>query len=383
MMPEKFDNRRDASHVLLSGTLVLGLALALISTAFGDSEAITIRWKRPGSPPVCLAMSAGGTHFGTVDAKGTVQLLNRNGRLVWKQIVPDATDIMIAGSGQTLLVYSRLDPVHRDVYFYRGDGTRLWKHTVEGSVWSGSVSPDGRYAAVTTGDRYVYVYKPDPTRPRYRRWRLDGIGHCVTFTPDSKRIVVGTWQESGLACYNLEGRFQWRSRHDTERQYELRNSADGKTILGLLPASQHDPGIELRLWDCAGKSLWRKQLDGFEAKALVSPGSQYVAISYADFLSKEGDGIVERKVAVYEVNGRLVWEKGGLFFGPQLAALSPKGSSVIVSDGEKSLYNIDKRGKILSKLTLSGTIRKTLSSDDGRRILLYCGDGWLYFMHVG
>jgi hypothetical protein len=108
-----------------------------------------------------------------------------------------------------------------------------------------------------------------------------------------------------------------------------------------------------------------------------------VAVSYANYISRKGEGIIERKVAVYRSDGHLLWEKGGLFFGPRLMALSPTGSSVIVSDGEHSIYNLDRRGKILSKFDMAGGIRKAVSSEDGRRILLHCGDGWLYLMGVG
>jgi outer membrane protein assembly factor BamB len=270
--------------------------------------------------------------------------------------------------------------VYHSIYFFRRDGRQLWKHEVVGSVWSGDVSPDGMRAVVTTGERYVYVYKPDPSRPSYNRWRLDGIGYRTAFTPNNRRVIIGTWQESALVCYDIHGAFQWRSKHETDRQYELCISADGRRILGILSGTQHDPGIEFALWDAGGKRLWNRSLDGFDTRALISPKSQYVAISYASFLRDE---VMERKVAVYGSDGELLWEKGGLFFSPYLVALSPTGSSVIVSDGERSLYNIDRRGKVLSKLALGGTIRKTVASEDGRTILLYCGDGWLYCMRVG
>ena len=348
-----------------------------------DRESITIRWKSPVTQPVCLAMSTGGKFFGSVDRDGTVRFYDQNGDLLWEQQVEGATDVLIAKNGESLLVYSKLNPVYQDVHFFRKDGSRLWEHRVEGSVWSGAISVDGTRAAVSTGERYIYVYRPDPMRPRYRRWRTDGIGYQVTFTADNKHVIVGTWQESGLACYDLDGRFQWRSRYDTDRQYQLHASADGKTMLGLLPATQHDPGIEVWFRDSGGKVLWQQSLDGFDARARVSPQSQYVAISYAKFLAEADPNMIERKVAVYGSDGHILWEKGGLFFGPRLVALSPKGSSVIVSDGERSLYNMDKRGKILSKLTLGGTVRSTVSSEDGQRILLYCGDGWLYLISVG
>lgn len=344
-------------------------------------EEITVGWKSPVNQPGSLTMSSGGRYCASVDKDGTVRLYDIAGKLLWKQRVEGATDALIAHNGQSVLVYSRLNPVYKEVHFFQRDGKRLWKHQVEGAVWSGAVSSDGMHAAVTTGERYVYIYRPDPGSPRYRRWRLEGIGYRVVFTPDSKRVVVGTWQESQLACYDLHGKFQWRASHDEGRQYDLHVSADSKSILGLISATPHDPGNELCFWNASGKMLWKKPLSGFEARALVSPQSQYVAVSYADYIT-EGTDIIERKVAVYQANGELSWEKGGLFFGPRLIALSPTGASVIVSDGERSLYNIDRRGRILSKLTLQGTVRQSISSEDGRSILLYCGDGWLYLLKV-
>ena len=374
------------SRKTLLASLISLIAVGCLTAfhALADTkEAITTAWKSPVNDPICLALSAGGKYSGSVDKKGGVRLYDESGHIVWEEQVEGATDVLVARNGQSVLVYSKLNPVFQDVYFFRRDGTRLWKHRVEGCVWSGAVSADGLHAAVTTGEKYIYLYAPDPKRPRYNRWRLEGIGYRAIFTPDNQRIVVGTWQDSALACYDLKGRFQWRCRNDETRQYDLHISADSRGIVGVIPATIHDPRAELAYWDSGGKLIWEQPIKGFEAHALISPKSQYVAVSFTSFLSEKGDGIVERRVAVYRSNGTLLWEKGGLFFEPKLVALSPTGDAVIVSDGERSLYNIDRRGRILSKLILPGTIRKAMSSDDGRRILLYCGDGYLYLMHVG
>jgi len=381
---------RKAVRLHAAYLIVLALTGAFLLSAIvprhalaAATESITVKWKSPVNDPVCLAMSAGGQYCGIVDKEGAVQIYGPDGRLLWRQKVKGATDVLIARNGQSVLVYSKLNPVYQEVCFFRRDGRRLWTHKVEGCVWSGAVSADGMRAAVTTGERYIYVYKPDPNRPKYRRWRLEGIGYSVLYTPDNKRVVAATWQKSRLACYDLDGRFQWRSECEPDRQYELHASADSRSILGVIPGTQYKPGAELRFWDSGGKLCWRQTLDGFDARALVSPQSQYVAVSYASYISRKGEGIIERKVAVYRSDGHLLWEKGGLFFGPRLMALSPTGSSVIVSDGEHSVYNLDRRGKILSKFDMAGGIRKAVSSEDGRRILLHCGDGWLYLMGVG
>lgn len=372
------------ASLLRSMLIILALAVSLVTdTALArDAQSISIAWKRAANQPICLAMSPEADHYATVDRDSTVRYYDRSGRLLWRQEVPNATDVLIAKNGQTVLVYAKLNPAEQEVRFFRSDGRQFWKHKVEGEVWSGDISQDGTRAAITSGEGYVYIYRPDPKRPTYRRWRLDGTGYCVRFDGASERVIVATKRQSGLACYDANGRFQWRYRQDDDEQYQIRTSADGRRILGLLSGTQQEPGVEFCLWDSGGKRLWKRALDGFDARALISPDSRYMAVSYASSLSDAGGGIVERKVAVYSSTGQVLWDKGGLFFGPHLVALSPQGSSVIASDGEKCLYTIDKRGKLVSKLTMPGTIRRTLSSDDGRRILVYCGDGWLYLLRV-
>lgn len=371
-------------YAFRAALLLLVLAfLASARTSAEKKETISVRWQRKANQPQSLTISPGARFFGGVEKDGVVRFYDDRGKLLWSKQVEGATDVLIARNGQSLLVYSRLNPVHRTVHFFRRDGRPLWEHEVEGCVWAGAVTPDGQYAAVTTGERFIYRYVPHPTSPRYRRWRLRGIGHCLTFSPDSKCLVVGTWQDSTIGCYDLDGEQKWILAQKSERQYELQNSGDGKYILGVRPSTQHTPEAEICLWDSMGQGIWRRPLQGFDVTARISPQSRYVAVSYATVLSHKDTDIVERKVAVYDSRGKLSWEKGGLFFGPRLIALSPTGDSVIVSDGDRSIYNIDRRGRILSKRTFEGQIRMSLSSEDGRRILLYCGDGWLYLLEVG
>lgn len=370
--------RLHASVFLVSVALATSAALHA-----AGNETISILWEHKANRPQSLTISPGGQFFGGVDKDGLVRLYDESGKALWTKSVDGATDVLVARSGQSMLVYSRLNPIHRTVRFYRRDGSMLWSHEVQGSVWAGAVTPDGQYAAVTTGEKFLYRYTPHPTSPKYRRWRLKGIGHCLTFTPDSNRMVVGTWQDSTIACYDLEGSAKWLLEQDSKHQYGLRLSSDGKHILGVRPGTQHTPSGEICLWDSDGQGIWQRDLAGYDIEARVSPQSKYVAVSYATILKHKNTEIVERKVAVYAADGKLSWEKGGLFFGPRLVALSPTGDSVIVSDGNRSIYNIDRSGRILSKRNFRSRVEMTSSSDDGRRILIYCSDGSLYLLGVG
>jgi hypothetical protein len=328
-------------------------------------------------------MTQDGKFIGSVDGSGTVRFLDAKGSLLWQKKVEGATDMLVARNGESVLVYSKLNPIHTEVSFFRANGLQLWHHKVEGPIWAAAVSADGDHVAVTTGKKYVYAYSPDPRRPKYHRWRIDGIGRCLAFTPDSESIIIGTWQKSGISSYTLAGALKWSSPHAVERQYDLKVSLDGKMVMELIPGRPLSPRIELGLWTSEGKLLWRHALDGYEGRALISPASQFIALSYSYVISHRSTEIVERKVAVYRADGSLAWQKGGLFLGLNLVALSPKGSSVIVWDGEKTLYEIDSTGRVRSKLMLPGMVRQAVSTDDGRRILLYCSNGIMCLLDVG
>lgn len=377
----RFDNMgiRISQYLMM---LITSVILISAIPLFADDNTISLQWKQPIKPPVSLAISNSGMYYGTVDVDGNVRYYGTNGAIIWQTQIKGATSMLIARNGQSVLVYALHDPKNQTISFFNINGMRLWSHRVQGSVWAGAVSPDGDYAAVATAKGYIYLYKPDPRNPRYRRWRMDGIGNNISFSPDASRLIVGTWQKSMLVSYDIDGKFLWRSMHTTDRQYDVEVSADGRAILCVLPGINQQSATEIGLWDNGGQCLWRRNIDGFDPKALVSPESLYVAISYARFLSPGKSDITERKVAVFRSDGSLAWDKGGLFFGPRLVALSPKGSSVIVTDGVKSLFRINGKGKILTKMTLGGTVRKILAADDGSRILLYCGDGWLYLFDV-
>lgn len=363
--------------------LIASLAISVATATLGDvRESLSVLWKQPTDPPVSLTVSPDGRFFGVVTKEGFVRCYDSRGQVFWQHEARGATDVLIAQNGTSVLLFSRLNPTNCVVRFYRKDGELLWEHDAESSIWSAAVSPDGQYAAIGTGKGHIYLYSPYPNRPRWRRIRPGGIVHSITFTPDSQAIVAGTWQKSGICCYTIRGRFLWRCMHYTERQYELQVSGDGRMILGLKSGNQHSLDTEIRLWNMSGKLLWSRTIRGFDPCARISPQSHFIAVSYASYRKRKKEQILERKVAVYDTNGRLLWNKGGLFFSPSLVSLSPTGESVVVSDCKQSFYNMDCKGKILSKVTLGGNIRDHESSNDGRRILAYCGDGCLYVVQV-
>ena len=72
-----------------------------------------------------------------------------------------------------------------------------------------------------------------------------------------------------------------------------------------------------------------------------------------------------------------------MLFPPNLVALSPDGSRLIVSDGKHTLYALRHDGHILRRYPLPGSLRQTTVSADGRVLLVYTGNGTLSLFGLG
>jgi hypothetical protein len=72
--------------------------------------------------------------------------------------------------------------------------------------------------------------------------------------------------------------------------------------------------------------------------------------SYVKTLNYRTGEATARKLALYDSQGRKLWEKGGEFFSPTLVALSPDGGRLTVADGANTLYTLDARGHFVSQL---------------------------------
>jgi hypothetical protein len=147
----------------------------------------------------------------------------------------------------------------------------------------------------------------------------------------------------------------------------------------------------LHVWDGrSGRLIWSEILEAGDAHALVSEHGDFIAVSYArpsGEFAADGTPILLHKVALLDRSGhRLFSDMGGIFFAPELVALSEgagRTARVTVRDMSGSLWTIDERGRILSRLRppvnpktgASPTIRRTLSTPDGTYLLLLRGSG--------
>lgn len=326
---------------------------------------------------------------------------------LWSRPEPGASLVAVGAGGRTVLSCARMNPRRRLVSVRKGaDGARMCDDqtgTVGGAIWDVQMSADGHFAGVTTGDGGLYRVSLGygETTPTFRRWRLGGIGTSVGLTPRSTYLAAGTWDETGVSCYALkgDGTPTWRFPNDkttaTTRQtlqhrlFETQMTRNGRYVLGLSYANARRSDGTLYLWRCDGDGtpLWTHPLgvNTFFPEALISQDGQMVAVTYVRMIAQSRRTVPERSLMVLNGDHQLLWEKGGLWFSPNLVAMAPDGSRVTVSDGQRMLYNVNASGRITSTYLFKGAaaIRQTLSSPDGRFLLVYTSDGWLHLIQIG
>ena len=110
---------------------------------------------------------------------------------------------------------------------------------------------------------------------------------------------------------------------------------------------------------------------------------EYVAVSYLRQIVRGNQSLSEHHLRLLDRDGNTLWERGGLLFSPTLIALSPDGSSILVSDGQRTLYALGQDGHILRSYPLPGLLRQTALSADGHVLLVYTGDGTLSLYRMG
>jgi hypothetical protein len=340
------------------------------------------------------AISADNSYFATVSSpKDTITLRHQSGAVVWKRSVPGMTNIDVAPNGRLVMAFAALDLTRPEIDIIQGaKGDRLSKYVLDGAIWDVNISNDGKTACVATGNHSLYKFSLTE-HPSYRHWHTDGIGNSVAISKDSSAIIAGMWDESGVACYNANGDTMWQYPKDEDqrkgvlnRLFEAQIEQGGRYVLGVSYANIRQGDATIYLWrkNGDGRPLWTRDLgqNNYYPKAQVTANGNYVVVTYLHNITHGQQSAAERRLLVLDRVGDTVFEKGGLLFSPNLVTVSPDGSTVTVSDGQRVLYNVDSNGHISASKTMDHLIHQTIASENGRLVLVYTGDGSLTLLRA-
>lgn len=356
-------------------------------------------WTRPAPNAVAVSLAPNGTSVAWVDGRGSVRrVAAETGKTLWQTSpLPGVNALLVAPEGQ-VLAYSRLNPVKPVVRVLNpkwGEAHGA-AFPVEGAVWRAALAAGGRRAIVGTGRSLLYLIplqvnnEPNKPQPMSRRLPVQGIPASVATAADETVALMGTYQDTGVGVWGMDGLPRWRhDEREEDRTYDVQLSGDGRTAVAVSARGPRRTDARLHVWDAVtGRLLWIEHLEAFDPKVRVSANGQFIAVSYARTSSYNTGATLERKVALFGIDGRRLFaDKGGLFFSPDLVALSAGGERITVRDNSGTLWTLNNTGRTVSRMRLPldaktgkpPSVIDALATDDGAYLLLRRGDDKITF----
>lgn len=361
-------------------------------------------WTRPAPDLVQASVSPDGSSIAWMDKKGSVRRLDSlSGKPVWQTAsLPGVTRISAFPGGDVLAYapFDRLRPTIRvlDRTFGEKKGAVC---PLDGAVWSVAVASGGSAAFVGTGKGSVFTLplrrSASESFLRPTVWSVEGIPEALTATGDGSLTLVRHWGAGGIGAWHptkptllttasVPAPPVWLKPETAAfRSLSLTISDNGETAIALTAQGPRGQATRLDVLDAAtGNRLWQLDLNASGAKARVTSDGQFVAITSAHLSDYNTGSVLEHKLSYYTRDGRKVFrDRGGLYFAPELVAVSADGSRISVQSGPNTIFTLDRRGNFKSKLTLpkkpatgiSPTIRECVATSDGRYLLVIRGDG--------
>ena len=369
---------------IVNALIIAWLALASARGYARETPKLAIAWFTPMPGISSLNISPDSKFVGLVSKYGKAMCYSLTGERLWSADLPGATDVIIAPGAEYALAYSRLNPCETCVTFLDSTGSRHWSRRVMGAVWSADACKieDGVRFAVGTGERYVYVFDFGKGRRRYRRWHAPGAVVSINLDPTGERVTYGTWQNSAFGCATFQGERIWETQAPGQTlQHVQALQGGGRALLCLVPNRARKTG-EFRLLDSSGKRIWSGELSpSRKDRVLISPCGKYVCVGYTKRISHKGAVEKEEHTVLYDSHGKVLWDKGSLFFAARPLLVTTSGT-VLVAGSDKSLFWLGRAGEPEPSLKLPADLVRATSSRDGKRLLIECADGRLYLINI-
>jgi len=291
---------------------------------------------------------------------------------------------LVSPGGELALFYSYRHPYNTRVIFTRPSGEIFWQRSVSGAVWCAAAGEDqdGPVMAVGTGKGYIYIFRVSDRRKRYVRWRLKGAIVSLDFDSDSKSVFHGTWHDSFIGRYTLRGCRLWRMESTTASLQYVEALTEKNRLFVVSTPNVRGRASEYTLFTAGGRIL-REGIIGPEpgSRIVHSPNGDYICRGYHKLISHKNKSVREKHAVLYDSTGAVVWDKGSLIM-PVCPVLVTRRGTVLVTDGNKSLYFVERSGDVRPSIELPSRIVSSIGARDASKAVFYCADGRLRVVHV-
>lgn len=357
-----------------------------LATAQAPAAGFNLVWNHPVADLSALALSPQGQRIAMLTSVGKIAVWSAaSGTPLWSQNNKDAHAVAVSDGLGYVLAYDPLNPLDTTLTLLTSGGNAVWKEHLDGPIWAAAVSHDGAHAAISTGRDTIYECALDP-QPKCVPWHANGICESLDFAPNDDFLVAGLWNQSGVACFGMDGKEVWAVPGQSDRRYDASVAPGSRYVLSIAYANHKtSDGIVTLLNASDGQAIWTYPLgeNSYGCSVLAGGDAQTTVASFVR-IQRRGRTFTEpRRLIALDRLGNRIWDKGGLFFSPIPICMAPQSGGVVVYDQSRTLYMLDSNGNIVNHAQLSGLLRLWAVSDDNRELLVYTGDGQLSLYRLG
>lgn len=258
-------------------------------------------------------MAVGGSKGGS----GFVQLLDRQGRSMWRYITREPIrHVTISDVGG--FVGAGCDD--SQVYFFDRRGLLLWRYKCDRKITGVAVSRDGNVLCAGSEDQGVYFFDNRNT-PRRFVWkvRLEGVVSAVVMVPSGDNILAGG-DDGGIYFIDArEGHMAWKAYAKAPVTSVATSKFADIVVAGAADGSVH-------CFDLGGRLLWERLTAGGITDVTVDNRGAFVGAA-----SKDGS------VYLFDQNGDLKWSHP-VGSADATVELSRNGDLIFVATAEGRLF---------------------------------------------